>query len=526
MRIALLARPSERALMSAVSRIRRQLSTADALGAVLFCAALVQALRQVHAAWPFVTDDAFVTLRYSKQLAAGAGLRFNAGEAPVEGYSNFSYVLLGAATLHLPGGPLQVLRALNVVSLCLSLSLTYVLARRHVSPVLAAAPVWVLATYKGTAWWTASGLETAFAQALVTGVALQLDSLLARREPGSQRRAFAGLAGVLCLLALTRPEGTLLAVVVVLLCAYHSFGARRLAGDPTRSSSFERELRGFAFAVLFSLAFYHTARFAYFQHVFPNSVRCKSGYATDPMALQRELGQTFAPFLILAGIAVLRLRSLRVVALVSPLAAEAIVFVGAEPSIAYLCRHFLAVLPAVLVAATLGLSELVRRLNARPWLGDLFALLLTLLLAPPVDLHSLRADAEGYALRQRTRSALATWIDAHLPQNAHVMIGDCGVVTYESTRNFIDAYCLNSLETTSAEVHRSAQKFASYVLDAKPEAIVLHSFSATEMVPQTYLGVFPAVLHEPRFAPNYTLSAKFFADRIASYWVFVRNDLR
>ena len=55
--------------MNQFSRIRRQLVTVDVFGAVLFCAALVQALRQVHAAWPFVTDDAFVTLRYSKQSA-------------------------------------------------------------------------------------------------------------------------------------------------------------------------------------------------------------------------------------------------------------------------------------------------------------------------------------------------------------------------------------------------------------------------------------------------------------------------
>jgi len=512
--------------MNQFSRIRRQLVTVDVFGAVLFCAALVQALRQVHAAWPFVTDDAFVTLRYSKQLAAGAGLRFNAGEAPVEGYSNFSYVLLGAATLHLPGGPLQVLRALNVLSLCLSLSLTYVLARRHVSPILAAAPVWVLATYKGTAWWTASGLETAFAQALVSGAALQLDSLLAGHAQGGQRRTFIGLCGVLCLLTVTRPEGTLIAVWVVLFCAYSWFHARRRASEGAHSRSCDRELYGFAVAVLFFLAFYHAARFAYFQQLFPNSVRCKSDYAADPLALQRELGHTFWPVLILAGVAVLRVRSLRVVVLVFPLAAESILFIGAEPSIAYLCRHFLAVLPAVLVAATLGLSELVGLLNARRWLSELLALVLLLPLATPADLRSLRAEAEGYAARQRTRSALAAWLDAHLPEQAHVMIGDCGVVTYESTRNFIDAYCLNSLETTGPEVHRSAQKFATYVLNVRPEAIVLHSFSATEMVPQTYLGVFPAVLHEPRFARNYALSAKFFADPVASYWVFVRNDLR
>ena len=42
-----------------------------------------------------VVDDAYIAFRYSRNLAAGEGLRFQPGP-PVEGYTCFSWVVLGA----------------------------------------------------------------------------------------------------------------------------------------------------------------------------------------------------------------------------------------------------------------------------------------------------------------------------------------------------------------------------------------------------------------------------------------------
>ena len=43
-----------------------------------------------------VYDDAYMSFRYAQHLAQGVGLRWNAGEAPVEGYTNLLLVLLVA----------------------------------------------------------------------------------------------------------------------------------------------------------------------------------------------------------------------------------------------------------------------------------------------------------------------------------------------------------------------------------------------------------------------------------------------
>ena len=48
--------------------------------------------------WPFATDDAFISFRYSARLLAGEGLTWNPGER-VEGYTDFLWVVLLAGAL-------------------------------------------------------------------------------------------------------------------------------------------------------------------------------------------------------------------------------------------------------------------------------------------------------------------------------------------------------------------------------------------------------------------------------------------
>src|SRR5262245_37420185 len=63
--------------------------------------ALFVALTWRHAT---VAEDAFITFRYARNLAEGAGFVFNRGMPPVEGYSDFLWVLAVTPfeALHLP----------------------------------------------------------------------------------------------------------------------------------------------------------------------------------------------------------------------------------------------------------------------------------------------------------------------------------------------------------------------------------------------------------------------------------------
>ncbi|MBT3219744.1 MAG: hypothetical protein HN348_11680, partial [Proteobacteria bacterium] len=64
---------------------------------MVFLCLCVPYLVMVRRFW-FVCEDAYITFRYSSHLAEGLGPRFNtvAGELPVEGYSNFLWMVIAA----------------------------------------------------------------------------------------------------------------------------------------------------------------------------------------------------------------------------------------------------------------------------------------------------------------------------------------------------------------------------------------------------------------------------------------------
>ena len=71
---------------------------------------LLLTLGIVRNAWPWIVDDAFISLRYAERFVAGDGLTWTDGEA-VEGYSNLAWVLLCAALgwlAHIPPAALVI----------------------------------------------------------------------------------------------------------------------------------------------------------------------------------------------------------------------------------------------------------------------------------------------------------------------------------------------------------------------------------------------------------------------------------
>src|SRR5690606_41528370 len=65
----------------------------------------------------------------------GAGLVWNAGEAPVEGFTNFLYVVIGAAAIAAGVEPILILKLVGATSLLGTCMVLFLLARRWVSPL-------------------------------------------------------------------------------------------------------------------------------------------------------------------------------------------------------------------------------------------------------------------------------------------------------------------------------------------------------------------------------------------------------
>ena len=109
----------------------------------------------------FVTDDAYITFVYARNLARHGQLVFNLGER-VEGYTNFLWAVLLAGFMKIGLSPELVSRVLGAVFALGTLVVVVRIARRigGDSPWNLIAPV-LLAGCGAFACWSSGGLETA-----------------------------------------------------------------------------------------------------------------------------------------------------------------------------------------------------------------------------------------------------------------------------------------------------------------------------------------------------------------------------
>lgn len=125
--------------------------------------------------WPFMTDDAYISLRYSQRLLAGHGLTWNNMRPPVEGYTNLLWVLLcaglGALGMNLETaahllGIVSTLAAIAAVAV--QVHRDYPVKVRFLSALLGCL---ALSLSAPTAVWALGGLEQPLLAALLAWAA-------------------------------------------------------------------------------------------------------------------------------------------------------------------------------------------------------------------------------------------------------------------------------------------------------------------------------------------------------------------
>jgi len=230
-----------------------------------------------------VAEDAFISFRFARNLVEGHGLVWNPGEARVEGYTNFSWVVLSALAQRFG---LDAIRSAQALGLAASLATLWVVhfggVRVQGWPLgLALLPCVFLALAGPFATWATGGLETnAFAFCVVAGV-VAFGCFWRGERAGAATASF----GMLCLAALTRPEGILAWALVAALAWLASRGrpeARRRLALPAAAS-------------LLLYLLYFAWRWNHFGYPFPNTFYAKTG---DSLA-QLDRGARYAGFFLL-----------------------------------------------------------------------------------------------------------------------------------------------------------------------------------------------------------------------------------
>lgn len=178
--------------------------------------------------YQFITDDAYISFVYARNLAEHGELVFNLGD-PVEGYSNFLWTVTLGVLMWL-GIPPEI--SSQVLGMGFATGTLFAVYRLSVAlgpaddpePIDALAPA-LLSLSAGFACWSSGGLETQMFTFLV--MATLSSYARAIEEPRAMR--WVATFGVLAML--TRPEGLLvLAVLGVHRLSWLAAARRRLPG--------------------------------------------------------------------------------------------------------------------------------------------------------------------------------------------------------------------------------------------------------------------------------------------------------
>lgn len=432
---------------------------------------------QIQAIWPFTIDDMYISLRYARHWADGEGLLWNTHSAPVEGYSNFSFVALGALSLLLNINPVVTLKIAGIMGLFFTSVFIYGITRFWFNPRQSFIPVIGLLLYKGQIIWAVSGLETTVYQTFICGAVYCCFRGLGyvafpgvREAPGTLFFLAAGL--FLALAGLTRPETpAIMALFFILLCLDIPQYERTL---------YWRGMFLFVFVQLIIFLPYFLWRWQYYGLLFPNPVYCK-GFKNTTL-LDINYLKLVWPFALFATVACVKTQDKRCYFLALPSVLYLILLVGADPIVAFDNRLFLPAFALLLPVALLGVGHtLLNYLKERDQIftACLYVVFFYLLFIfiPMSTLTNYRYFTHNPIKGELLRAQVVKWLATHTHTNDSVVLADAGFIPYQSDRRFIDSYCLNNPAMAQYPKAWMYEQFCHQILQEKPSVIILTSLT-------------------------------------------------
>jgi arabinofuranosyltransferase len=488
----------------------------------------VSAIWGIHAVdWriqPF--EDALMLLRYADHLAHGAGITWNIGDRPVEGATDFLYLVVVSFIIRLTRlGPIFASRLLLFASQLTSIALLYYGARRlfHANRVLAVSLSLYLAFGPGFTY-VASGFSPPFYGLMaLTAWYFACRTVVTGPAPRSTWAfAFAAL-----LTALTRPDGLLLAIFMGAALLF-MLGRRSLPMLVTVVAVFA--IGGGA---------YFAWRLYYFGYMLPNPLYKKGGghlYFDSLKFSASHVITLLLPFLPVLAVAFFSPQSRkRATFLLIPVVAFTSVWILLTNENNYAMRFQYVLLPIALLTMPYVLSGLPTdwrpRISAsRP---SFFVSLVIVTVLATVSLRYWKlvfpsnSSVDGSSMRD-IGMQLAQWKQ----KNYTMVVTEAGTLPYYSKWRAIDAWGLNDSEI----VHNPRGLTEEYLDQNHPAIIMYHtSFSNSpqdlrhiwtgDNIPITGPARFNVALSHYAVTHPYELAARWGPDPCNVHIWYVRRDL-
>ncbi len=489
-----------------------------------------------------VMDDAYISLRYARNLSDGHGLVFNLGER-VEGYTSFAWVVLLSAAnticgwLRLP----SLARWLGVGCALFSVWMADRTADRIGAPgrpsdrTLPPAGLQVLmVVHFPLVFWAFSGMETGLYVALLTASIYFFCNYLLVPDSSLRLKQVAAAAGLLVGATLTRPE------TYLLFLGYLPFVIAR------EGKLLSRSMLVFAATTIPPLSAHVLWRLAYYGYPFPNTYYAKIGAPFTrwedglDYLIAGLLGHgLFFPF-ALEGMRGSEPRALarRFVSTLALLVAASVLVVGGDNFGEW--RYFVYLLPLLYALGRDGLARALAALipNAlarrAPRIAGSQALALAALscffttfllgsVGPQSTLYFGAREAERWA-------EVGRWLASHAAPGDLVATPVIGAIGYYSQRPVLDLLGLTDATIAHAPVRNESgpkghlRSNPRYVLRRRPKYIYLMSDAPSE---QAFLHTrhwIPAVNDLRRFFPRADYRYELHRSPHVTYAFYVRRD--
>ena len=458
-----------RATHSRFDGLRNARPSRFVLGAILV-AVLVLVLRALY--YDFLSDDAFITFRYARNLARGEGLVYNAGDR-VEGYTSFLDVALLAGASAFRAPLVQAGRLFSLLGAVVATILTFPLATRsldHRTDLALLATV-LVAAQPDFAVWALGGLEGPIFCALVVA------AVLVAAPPATVRRSLFG-GGVGVLLALTRPEGAAVWMIVAAL----SF----LSDSGQWTVRVRRHVPGWAAFVGIYGGFLGW-RLAYYGALVPNTYVAKGGFTAAHVQRGWDYLLNFldSPFAlatcVLACVGIVDLLWRRRPILPCVLVAMAAIVVGEGGDGLPMYRFFVPLVPLLAVAAVCGVRLMFS------WLPKLMPIWLARAAVTLVILMSFfpEHDEQYNLFRYQRDVEIPRWQAAGealaaFPRPTVIATVPIGAIGFYSDQPVIDMTGLTDRTIAATPVDRLGSGWAghekhngAYVLSRRPDVVLL-----------------------------------------------------
>ena len=424
-------------------------------------------------------EDAAMLLRYSSHLASGHGIVWNIGEPPVDGATDFLFMVLVAGLARLGLDLETAARALGLFAHALTVLLVFVGARRaHGAPaVWAVVPAAFLLFGPGLRHLAACYGTPLFA--LTALLAWLAATRLSTVEAGREGRAALVFAVACLVMGLARPEGVFLAgfMLVAVLVARNGSG-------------------GFVIASRFCIVFltlglaYFLWRWQYFAHPLPNPFYKKGAGVLHWHSLRQSIRNMWVlamPFLALIPFGLVVRSARRAVMFVAiPVLLFAALFILISDETNYVFRFRYPVLPVLLVglvpvaqalAAAFSTSATARRLESLGgWLVDSGARRRLLSTTVAVTLAAILAVAQHRAYRYVAPQRmglhdLGLVLHEYARRGFSLVTTEAGLLPLYSEWRAVDAWGLND-----SHIAHAGGVDEAYLEGYRPEVITFHAY--------------------------------------------------